>query len=223
MNTASIATLLAAGLATTAAAQNELTLEYTGRVVEITDERDLFPDVEAGQIYTGSITFDLGTTDTFADASILPVDLGFFEVPQINAEGNGRSFDGVEPFAFITNDGPAFTQSPLDPTISDSIYIQSLAFLDDGTNGNVIAEFVGGTDLFEDTGPDNAVELRFENLDRAEVTIEFSILDDFFSPNPTITRSFYVIQILEITNQGNTLTAPVCLPDTNENDEIDFG
>ncbi|MEL7484687.1 MAG: GC-type dockerin domain-anchored protein, partial [Planctomycetota bacterium] len=80
--------------------------------------------------------------------------------------------------------------------------------------------FFGGDNLFSDTGIGNVTVLDLDQIDTAEVTIEFRN----FGPDGDDTVSRITIEILTLTVDGAGRSITVtCLPDTNENGEIDFG
>lgn len=216
-----IAALLTAG---SVAAQN-LDLQYQGRIVEVVDPLGLFSGINLGLAADGIIGLDLGADDQF-DGTIpasIGFNLGLFAATAFVTEIADVTFEGVDVVAVVADNLPLGDNGePLDFFVT-----QGSVFSGD-FSGLIKSTFNGGDDLFTGTTIGIADTLTLSNLESAEVTIEFTILNDGVVPGPDltpddVTTSRVTIQIINLSSGGSRIADLVCPADTNENSEVDFG
>lgn len=208
-----IAALLTAG---SAVAQTS-TLQYQGRVTSIVDDLGVFDGVSLGLIASGTAVIDLEADDLVID--IAGADqIGGFPVVSIDTTVGEETYAGDTPAALVLDDVFSNDFPGIDPVdfLLFGAGIQ-LASTDDSFLG---FDFQGSGDLFSDAGIDNVTILDLDNLEFAEVTIEFrnNNGDDTFS----VSRLTIEVLTLTVDGAGRNVTL-TCLPDTNENGEVDFG
>lgn len=210
-----IAFAAAACTASAVSAQTELELLYSGRIIEIVDPTGHFDDASIGQLASGRFLLNLDADDIpdnpGGGVSNDP-DVGLFEALEFDTAYGDRSFDSFLVFAAVFNNkfnsmGERFDAFEIDGTVDFSATEAT----------SLKGVFEGNDQLFHDTGIDGASKLHLDNLDKAEVTIEFSEFD-----GPNAETSTVTIEVLNLTAGGNRVDL-VCPADTNENGEIDFG
>ncbi|MEO1718524.1 MAG: GC-type dockerin domain-anchored protein, partial [Planctomycetota bacterium] len=87
--------------------------------------------------------------------------------------------------------------------------------------------FEGDDSVFDTTGTDGVADLQLEELDSAEITIEFRTRFEGLDPDIAdllglLEQNTIRIELLSLTGNGSRI-ALGCPADTNENGEIDFG
>ncbi len=203
---------MAAGLA----AAQTTTLQYQGRVTSIMDDLGVFEGVALGLAASGTAVIDLDS-----DNFVIDIDganqANAFPIVSVDTTVLDDTYTGVMPAALVLDDLPPSDPAgdPVDLLLIGAGIEQPIA--DDAFLG---FDFQGSGDLFSDAGIGNATQLDLNNLEVAEVTIEFR--ND--NGDGTFSVSTLIIEVLTLTvdGAGGEITL-ACLPDTNENGEIDFG
>ena len=209
------AAVLAAASTTGVAAQSTV-LQYEGRVTAIVDELGIFDGVSLGLAASGSAVVDLEAEDLVID--IAGADqIGAFPILSLDSSVADQVYTGESPAALVldnvfSNDFPG--TDPIDLLLFGAFIGQSDA--DDTYLG---FDFQGSDDLFTTAGIDNVTRLDLSNLEFAEVTIEFRNFND----DDTFQTSRLTIEVLTLSVNGTGGITLTCLPDTNENGEVDFG
>ena len=233
-----LAVLAAAGCTSAATAQDTVAYQYQGRVVAIDDPAGVYADtgIALGDIATGTFEIDLEATvqqdavdifgDLFGDqfnyeigsfaALALTADLGPLNID--TADVRGQVLDGV----FQINERRDVFSISGGATLPTD-----LPGYDGVLPGGLRGIFEGDDSVFATTGTDGVAALQLEELDSAEITIEFRTRFEGLDPDIAdllglLEQNTIRIELLSLTGNGSRI-ALGCPADTNENGEIDFG
>lgn len=233
-----LAVLAAAGCTAAAAAQSTVAYQYQGRVIAIDDPAGVYADtgIVVGDIATGTFEIDLEATvqqdavnvfgDLFGDqfnyeigsfaALALTADLGPLNID--TADVRGQVLDGV----FQINE-----RRDVFSIAGGATLPTDLPGYDGVLPGGLRGIFEGDDSVFDTTGTDGVADLQLEELDSAEITIEFRTRFEGLDPDIAdllglLEQNTIRIELLSLTGNGSRI-ALGCPADTNENGEIDFG